>query len=98
MRNSHPKDEVKMTNLDDLKGHIIKALDDNLVCILLTGSRVRGEEREDSDYDLAIIVNKIDGKVLTGLRNAFSSITNYSVYLLKKYMVTSTTHYRPSLK
>lgn len=71
-----------MSNLEDLKGQIIKALDDNLVCILLTGSRVRGEERKDSDFDLAIVVKKIDEEVLIALRSIFSSITNYSVYLI----------------
>jgi predicted nucleotidyltransferase len=65
-----------------LKGQIIGALDDNLVCILLTGSRIRGEEREDSDYDLAIIIKKIDGKALIQLRDIFSNVMNYSVYLL----------------
>jgi len=71
-----------MTNPEDVKAKIMRAVDDNLVCILLTGSRVRGEEREDSDYDLAIVVKRIDGEVLTKLRNVFSSISNYSVYLL----------------
>lgn len=71
-----------MSDLEDLKGRIIKALDDNLVCILLTGSRARGEGREDSDCDLVIVVNKIDEEVLTELRSIFSGITNYSVYLI----------------
>jgi len=71
-----------MSNLENLKGQIIKALDDNLVCILLTGSRVREEERKDSDFDLAIVVKKIYEEVLIALRSIFSSITNYSVYLI----------------
>jgi predicted nucleotidyltransferase len=71
-----------MSNLERLKDCIIEALNDNLVCILLTGSRIRGEEREDSDYDLAIIIVKIDEVVIAQLQSVFSDLTNYSVYLL----------------
>ena len=71
-----------MSDLEDLKGRIINALGDNLVCILLTGSRARGEERDDSDYDLAIIIHKIDEEALIKLRSIFSGLANYSVYLI----------------
>jgi predicted nucleotidyltransferase len=73
-----------MSNLEDLKARIIKALDGNLICLLLTGSRIRGEAREDSDYDLAMIIAKVDEEVLTKLQGIFSDLTNYSVYLMDK--------------
>jgi len=71
-----------MSTQEYLKNRIIKALGGNLVCILQTGSRIRGEERKDSDYDLAIIVSKIDEGVLIELGGIFLNLSNYSVYLL----------------
>ena len=79
---AHVRKDEKMSNLGELKDQIRKALDDKLICLLLTGSRVRGEERKDSDYDLAIIVTKINEDVLTKLRDIFTDLANYSVYLL----------------
>jgi predicted nucleotidyltransferase len=70
------------TALEGLKDRIIEALGENLVCIFLTGSRIRREERKDSDYDLAIIVSRIDEEVLNKLRSIFLGLTNYSVYVL----------------
>lgn len=52
--------------------------------MFLTGSRVRGEEREGSDYDIAIIVSKVDEGTILGLQGAFSDRRGFSVYLLDK--------------
>lgn len=71
-----------MILLEDLKDQIVEALGENLVCIFLTGSRIREEERKDSDYDLAVIVSKTDTEVLGKLRSVFRGITGFSVYLL----------------
>ena len=70
--------------LEDLKNQIVEALQGNLVCIFLTGSRVRGEERKGSDYDLAIIVSRINEEVLCKLRRIFLNLTGFSVYLLDR--------------
>ena len=67
--------------LEDLKNQIVEALQGNLVCLFLTGSRVRGEERKDSDYDLTIIVSRINGEVLCKLRKIFLGFTGFSVYI-----------------
>jgi len=67
---------------DDLKRQIVEALGENLVCILLTGSRIRGEEAEESDYDLALIVREAVEETLQKLRRIFLGLTQFSLYLL----------------
>jgi len=70
--------------LDALKNQIRQTLAENLVAMFLTGSRVRGEEREGSDYDIAIIVSRVDEGTILGLRAVFADRRGYSVYLLDK--------------
>ena len=67
---------MKKPNLK-LKEDLIKALGANLVCMLRTGSRVRGEATEESDYDVSIIVGTIDSSVIEKIRRVFSDYPNF---------------------
>lgn len=71
------------TILEDVRNRIVESLSGNLVCLFLTGSRAKGEEREESDYDLALIVSKADEETLRTLRDVFLDHKEFSVYLLK---------------
>lgn len=46
--------------IDSFKEEINKKLKNNLIKIILFGSRARGDNDEWSDYDLVVIVNKKD--------------------------------------
>jgi len=70
------------TILEDVRNRIVESLSGNLVCLFLTGSRAKGEEREESDYDLALIVSKADEETLRTLRDVFLDHKGFSVYLL----------------
>lgn len=69
-------------NFNVLRDELISALGSNLICLLHTGSHVRGEARPDSDYDFAIIVSKINKKVLNDVRSVLSKYENISAYIL----------------
>ena len=75
-----------MSNSDDLlenfKHDVVKALQDNLVCLLHHGSRARGEARPDSDYDSVIILKQVDKQVIKILKDTFSKYPQFSFYLL----------------
>lgn len=74
-----------MKNLDEIllksREDLVKALGDNLVCLLYTGSRVKGEATEESDYDLFLVVKSIDSSVIEKMQEVFSNYPNFSVYL-----------------
>ena len=59
-------------------------LGDNLLCLVHTGSRVRGEARADSDYDFTLVVSEISRGVLDDIRDVLSDYSNISVYILDK--------------
>jgi predicted nucleotidyltransferase len=59
-------------------------LGDNLLCLVHTGSRVRGEARADSDYDFTLVVSEIGRGVLDDIRDVLSDHSNISVYILDK--------------
>jgi predicted nucleotidyltransferase len=67
---------------------LVSILEENLVCLIQTGSRVRGEPRADSDYDFALIVSKIDRKILDDIREVLSDYSNVSVFILDKQDLT----------
>lgn len=74
-----------MENIHKLREDMIKALGDNLVCLLRTGSRVRGEDTKESDYDVSLIVRTIDSSVIEKIRRAFSEYPNFSAYILSEH-------------
>jgi len=67
---------------------LVSILGENLVCLIQTGSRVRGEPRADSDYDFTLIVSEIDAKVLDDIKDILSDYSNISVYILDKKDLT----------
>ena len=75
-----------MSNSDDIlenfKHDVVKALQDNLVCLLHHGSRAKGEARPDSDYDVVIIVKQVNTQVIEILKDTFSKHPQFSFYLL----------------
>lgn len=74
-------DEILLKSKEDL----VKALGGNLVCLLHTGSRVRGEAAEESDYDVFLVVKSIDSSVIEKMRKVLSNYPNFSVYLLSEH-------------
>jgi predicted nucleotidyltransferase len=53
--------------------------------LLHTGSRVRGEVAEESDYDVSLIVRTIDSSVIEKLRRVFLDYPNFSAYVLSEH-------------
>ena len=80
--------EVFLVNIIAFRDKLVSALGKNLVCLIQTGSRVRGEPRADSDYDFTLIVSRIDTKVLDDIRDILSEYSNVSVYILDKQDLT----------
>jgi hypothetical protein len=72
----------KMSNSDDIlegfKHDVMKALQDNLVCLLHHGSRAKGEARPDSEYDVVIIAKQVDTQVIEILKDTFSKHPQFS--------------------
>jgi hypothetical protein len=54
------------------------------MCLVHTGSRVRGESRANSDYDFTLFVSKVDEAVLDSINDALTDYPNVSVYILDK--------------
>jgi len=71
-------------NMNVFRDKLVSVLGENLLCLVHTGSHVRGEPRADSDYDFTLIVSEIDKEVLDDLRDVLSDYSNISVYILEK--------------
>ena len=71
-------------NLNVFRDKLVSILSENLICLVHTGSRVRGEARADSDYDFTLIVSEVDRGVLDKIRDILSDYSNISVYILDK--------------
>ena len=69
-------------NVDLLRDELVSTLGNNIMCLVHTGSRARGEAKPDSDYDFTLIVREIDRGVLNDIRDALSAFTSISVYIL----------------
>jgi len=67
-----------------LKEDLVKTLGDNLTCLIHTGSRVRGEATEKSDYDVFLVVKTIDSSVIERMRRVFSDYPDFSAYFVSK--------------
>ena len=68
-----------------LREDLIKALGGNLVCLLRTGSRVRGEATRESDYDVSVIVRTIDSSLIEKIRMVFLDYPDFSAYVLSEH-------------
>lgn len=68
--------------MQEFKNDAEATLGDNLVCLLHHGSRAKGEALPESDYDVIIIVKKINEKILHTVRNLFDRHPHFSTYLL----------------
>ncbi len=62
----------------------MKTLGDNLTCLIHTGSRVRGEATEKSDYDVFLVVKIIDSSVIERMRRVFSDYPDFSAYFVSE--------------
>jgi len=71
-------------NMNLFREKLVSALGENLVFLVHTGSRVRGEARPDSDYDFAMLVKEINRGVLNDIRVILTGYSNISVYILDK--------------
>jgi hypothetical protein len=67
-----------------LKEDLMKALGKNMICLLHTGSRVRGEATEESDYDVFLVVKSVDSSVIKRLRRVFSNYPDFSAYFVSE--------------
>ncbi len=68
-----------------LKEELLKALGDNLICLLHTGSRVRGEAAEESDYDVFLVLKSIDSSGIQKMQKVFSNYPNLSAYTVSEH-------------
>ncbi|MFB0543861.1 MAG: hypothetical protein ACETVR_03670, partial [Candidatus Bathyarchaeia archaeon] len=66
-------------NINVFRDKLVSTLSENLIYLVHTGSRVRGEARSDSDYDFTLIVSEIDKGVLDKIRDVLSDYSNISV-------------------
>lgn len=57
-----PADESGL--LAEVASKLREGLGDDLVAVVLFGSRARGEAREDSDWDVLVIANSLPGRTL----------------------------------
>jgi hypothetical protein len=71
-------------NIKSLRNRLVSTLGDNGMCLVHTGSRVRGESRANSDYDFTLFVSKVDEAVLDSINDALTDYPNVSVYILDK--------------
>jgi len=69
-------------NINVFLDKLVSRSGENLVCLIHTGSRVRGEPRPDSDYDFTLIVSEVDRAVLDNVRNVLLDYSKISVYIL----------------
>lgn len=75
-------DEILIRLRDDL----LKALGDNLICLLQTGSRERGEATEESDYDVFLGVQLLDTLDNWGsCKSDLAKESKYCLFLLEKF-------------
>ena len=74
--------------MDLLRDELVSTLGNNIICLVHTGSRARGEARPESDYDFTLIVKEIEGGILNDIRDALSAFTNISVYILDENDLT----------
>jgi len=65
-----------------LRKEAIATLGKNLVCLLHHGSRAKGEAHSESDYDIVIVVDKINETTLNNIRNIVKPHPRLSTYLL----------------
>jgi len=75
-------------NIGAFRDKLVSVLGRNLICLIHTGSRVRGESRAESDYDFTLIVSEIDKEVLDRIRDVLSDYSSISVYILDKQDLT----------
>jgi len=71
-----------MPDLEELGGRVVQALGESLVCLFFMGSRSRGDEREESDYDFIAIVSELSEERMLAMREAFSHLSGLSIYVL----------------
>lgn len=71
--------------LTRLTDDLLKALGENLTCLLQTGSRVRGEATEESDYDVFLVLKSIDSSVIEKTQKVFSDCPNLSAYTVSEH-------------
>ncbi len=68
-----------------LREDLVDTLGENLVCLLYTGSRVRGEATEESDFDVFLLVKSIDSSVIEKMREVFLGYPTFSTYLVSEH-------------
>jgi predicted nucleotidyltransferase len=71
-------------DISHFRDEMLSLLGANLICLLHTGSHARGEPRPDSDYDFALIVSKVDKKVLNDLRKSQEKFERVSIFVLEE--------------
>lgn len=83
--------------LTRLKEDLTKVLGDNMLCLIHTGSRVRGEAVEESDYDVFLVLNSVNSSVLEKVRRLFLDYPDVSAYLASKQEFDTLPHARAQL-
>jgi predicted nucleotidyltransferase len=73
-------DEVLVRLREDL----VRTLGKNMVCLMHTGSRVRREATDESDYDVFLVLESVNSSVIRELRQVFSKYPDFSAYFVSK--------------
>jgi predicted nucleotidyltransferase len=71
--------------LTRLREDLLKELGEYLICLLQTGSRVRGEAAEESDYDVFLVLKFIDSSLIERMQRVFSNYPNLSAYTVSEH-------------
>lgn len=83
--------------LTRLKEDLTKVLGDNMLCLIHTGSRVRGEAVEESDYDILLVLSSVNSSVLEKVRRLFLDYPDVSAYLASKQEFDTLPHARATV-
>ena len=81
-------DEVR-----EVTDRLIAALEDNLAALLWHGSWARGEQTEESDHDLIIVLRQVNDDLILAIQGVFADRSGWSTYIkseheLRQYPVT----------
>jgi len=71
-----------MSNLEELRRRVVRALGEGLICLFFTRCRSWGDERGESDYDFIVIVSELSGERMFAMREAFSNLSGLSICVL----------------
>ena len=84
----HLNDQEKRT-LAELKSALYVLLGDRLARLALFGSKARGDESEESDLDVAIVVKGLNRELKRKILNIVTDIESRNLTVLSTFIISS---------